>query len=321
MKQSTVKLLVYLSLITSGLAIPTRSSAQFAEKIDKKCKGLAYEDRVRVAVGSFKATTNQAYGQFAGELATMLSNALVSTECFQVLASTKSNIMDDMQDEKAFQRTDDVDPNAAVEDGKMRGAQLIVTGEVTEFAEGKDGVTIGIVNVGKNKAKVGFVLQIANPKTRDIIFSESINTEASALGGFSGMRILGLPAIGSFKTRAMADAVEKAIIKAVELIVAQKDKIQAMPTGGVVNPNTAPVKTSIVKIENVDYTKLNSLTTLIKGNPKVKDAAKVLSTGIGTITIKHEGTFDELLDYLAASATGYEIIGAEKGQITLKIKS
>lgn len=321
MKQSTLKVLFSLLAVAMALLSPLHSYAQFAEKIEKKCKGLEYENRVRVAVGSFKSTTNRAYGQFAGELATMLSNALVSTECFQVLASTKSNVMDDMQDEKEFQRSEDVDPNAAVEDGKMMGAQLIVTGEVTEFAEGKDGVQVGVINVGKNKAKVGFILQIANPKTRQIIFSESINTEAAALGGFSGVRILGLPAIGSFKTRAMADAVEKAIIKAVELIVAQKDKIQAMPTGGVVDPAMSPVKTSIVKIENVDYTKLNSLTTVIKGDPKVKDAAKVLSSGVGTITVKHEGSFDELLDYLAASAPGYEIIGAEKGQITLKVKN
>lgn len=303
-----------LVMLFSYLIVPFLLFGQFAEKIGKKCKDLEMDKRVRIAVGSFESTTNRAYGQFAGELATMLSNALVITDCFQVLASTRSNSMQDLQSEKDFNRSGDVNDETQVEEGEMRGAQLIVTGEVTEFNEGKSGVQVGIIKVGQNKANVGFVLQIANPRTRQIIFSESINMEGTSPGGFSGASVFGMPVVGSFKSKAMADAVEKAIIKAVELIVAQKDKIQAMPSG---NPEGIE-RTSVVKVEGVDFVKLGNVTTAVKANPKVKDAIKTLSGGVGTIKVVHTGTFDELADFLSTNIKGFQVVGAEKGQITLK---
>lgn len=297
------------------MAVSLVANAQSVEKIEKKCKGLEFDKRIRIAVGSFKATTNSAYGKFAGELPTMLSNALVMTECFQVLASTKSNVMNDMQDEQAFQKTDDVDADAAMEGGKMLGAQWIITGEVTEFKEGKDGFTAIGIGVTKNTAKVGFILQIANPQTRQILFSESINTDAISLGGFSGVRFFGLPAIGSFKTKAMADAVEKAIIKSVEYIVEQKDKIPALP-----GANPGGLKTSVIKIEKVEYAALGNLTNTVKENPKVKDAVKKLAEGMGSIKVSHEGSLEDLADYLLEKTPGFEIVSVEKGQILLKSK-
>lgn len=295
-----------------------QAQEKFAEKIAKKCKDLPYEQRVRITVGSFKATTNTAYGQFAGELQTMLSNALVSTDCFQVLASTKSNIMDDMQDEKDFQQGGDVEEESAFEEGKMKGVQLVVTGEITEFAEGKEGFTVGGLGINSNKAHVGFILQLGNPQTRQIIFSESINADDIAVGGFSGLRVLGLPAIGSFKTRAMANAVEKAIIKAVELIVAQKDKIQAMPQGGNAANGGDGTKTSTLIVEDTDYSMLSSVTGKLKSNSKVINTSKSFKDGIGTLKIEHTGSVEELADFIMENVSGFSITGMEKSKITIK---
>ncbi|MFZ4635409.1 MAG: CsgG/HfaB family protein [Saprospiraceae bacterium] len=311
MKQS----LLHLFFLALALSSHFAAVAQKVETIEKKCKGLEYDKRIRIAVGSFKTTTNPAYGQFAGELQTMLSNALVMTDCYQVLAGTNSNIMSDMQDEKEFQRSDDVDQDAALLDGKMLGAQIIITGEITEFAEGKQGFTVAGVSTSKNTAKVGFILQIANPQTRQILFSESVNTDAISLGGFSGVRFFGLPAIGSFKTKAMADAVEKAIIKSVEFIVEKKDQMPAMP-----GSNAGGDVVSVIKINNIDYAGLGELTNSVKSNPKVKDAVKKLSEGAGTIKVTHAGTLEDLADYLLSSAKGYEIVTVEKGQVVLRKK-
>lgn len=302
-----------ISLFCLFISVALCANAQSVEKIEKKCKGLEFDKRVRIAVGSFKATTNSAFGKFAGELPTMLSNALVMTECFQVLASTKSNIMADMKDEKAFQQSADAGPEAAVASGKMLGAQLIITGEITEFKEGKEGFTAIGIGVNKNTAKVGFILQIANPETRQILFSESINADAISLGGFSGVRFFGLPAIGSFKTKAMGDAVEKAIIKSVEFIVAKKDAIPAMP-----GSDTNETKISHIKIEKVDYAALGNLTNSLKENPQVKDARKELSAGAGIIKVSHTGSLEELADFLLEKKPGFDIVSVEKGQIVLK---
>jgi len=304
-----------ISLLSIFLAFSLCVCAQSVEKIEKKCKGLEYDKRIRIAVGSFKATTNSAYGKFAGELSTMLSNALVMTECFQVLASTKSNVMADIKEEKAFQQSADADPDATVASGKMLGAQLLITGEITEFKEGKEGFTAVGIGVTKNTAKVGFILQIVSPQTRQILFSESINADAISLGGFNGLRFFGLPAIGSFKTKAMADAVEKAIIKSVELIVVQKDAIPALPAS-----DANDTKTATVKIEKVDYAMLGSITKTLKENPKVKDALKELNETTGTIKVSHTGTLEELADYLLEKRPEFKIVAVEKGQIALKPK-
>lgn len=320
MKHLFFFLIMFSSFFTSMVSPTTLSAQKFAEKIEKKCKDLPYEKRARITVGSFKATTNRAHNQFAGELQTMLSNALVMTDCFQVLASTKSNIMGDINEEKEYQKSEDVDPDEAVESGKMLGAQIVITGEITEFAEGREGVRIGPLDLGSNKAQVGFILQMANPQTRQIFFSESINANDIAVGGFGGLRILGLPAIGSFKTKAMANAVEKAIIKAVELIVAQKDKIQAMPTGAKMSATDGGEKTTVVKIENVEYAKLGEVTTKVKGFPKIKSASKGIKDGVGTITVVHEGTVEELADFISEKVTGFDVTDVAKGKITLKRK-
>lgn len=304
-----------ISLLSIFLTFSLCVCAQSVEKIEKKCKGLEYDKRIRIAVGSFKATTNSAYGKFAGELSTMLSNALVMTECFQVLASTKSNVMADIKEEKAFQQSADADPDATVASGKMLGAQLLITGEITEFKEGKEGFTAVGIGVTKNTAKVGFILQIVSPQTRQILFSESINTDAISLGGFNGLRFFGLPAIGSFKTKAMADAVEKAIIKSVELIVVQKDAIPALPAS-----DANDTKTATIKIEKVDYAMLGNITKTLKENPKVKDALKELNETTGTIKVSHTGTLEELADYLLEKKPEFKIVTVEKGQIVLKPK-
>jgi curli biogenesis system outer membrane secretion channel CsgG len=310
------KILLFISAILFFKIEPLQ--AQVAEKIEKKCDGLPINQRLRIAVGSFHSTTNQSYNRFAGELATMLSNALVMTSCFQVLAGTKSNSMSDLQSEKEFNRSGDVRDDLSVEEGQMIGAQLIITGEVTEFAEGRDGYTIAGFSVTKNEAHVGFILQIASPKNRQILFSESINTEAVALGGFSGVKIFGLPSIGSFKTKAMQDAIEKAIIKAVELIVEQKDVIAISSQ----DSKTAIMEnTTYITVENTDFGGLNSLDQLLKNNRNVKTTTKTLKNGIGTIKVVHGGDFEDLAEFFLQRTSKYKITGAEKGQITLIAKN
>lgn len=286
------------------------------EKVLKRCKGLDFNSRTRIAVGSFKVTTKLGNEKFGDELATMLGNALVSTECFQVLASTASNAMKDMHYEKEFNRAGDVRADKAAMEGQMLGAQLLVIGEVTEFSEGDDGVKVAGVSLSQKKAKVGFIIQIVNPRTREIVFSRSINMEASALEGYNGLKLAGLTVAGSVKTRAMADAVEKAIIKAVELIVVEKERIQGMPQGELAKQNTE--KLSRIQIENIDFKKLVSLTNIVKTYTKAKETTKSLKESVGSILVIHEGSVDELAEFLATKALDFEIISLSNGQIGLK---
>jgi len=226
------KLLTAL-LITALLLNFSISKAQkpkvSIEEIKEQCTGIDFKKRVRISVSSFTVATPKANGQFGGELAEMLTNALQNVNCFIVLLSTKD--LGDINEEIVAGQAGYTAAGSSPASGKMKGAQVIVTGKITEFAEGvSSGGAFGI-KIGGNKAKIGFVLKLINPETREIIDSKSFNVEGSA-NGFKGMSVFGLKTVGSTQNnKALADACEKGIVKAVEFIAASKDKMP-YPDGG-----------------------------------------------------------------------------------------
>jgi curli biogenesis system outer membrane secretion channel CsgG len=193
------------------------------EKIAEKCANLPRDKRVIVKVARFNVSTKaaQANATFGDELATMLTSAIQQTNCFRVMEMIRN--VGDATGEIAFGQdgfTDGSGPQA----GQQLGAQLVVTGEVTDFSEGKSNTTIAGVSVGGNKATVGFTLKLLNPQSGEVLFSRDINMTGSS-SGFTGLRIAGINTVGSNQNRAVQDAMQKAIIKAVELMADEKDKI------------------------------------------------------------------------------------------------
>lgn len=193
------------------------------EKIKEQCQGLPYDKRVRLSVSTFNSATPKATGQFGDELSQMLSNALQNVNCFNVLLSVKDS--KDLTDEIVFSQTGNTALGSGPQTGKMKGPQVIVMGKVTEFAEGEvSGGAFGI-KVGGNKAKIGFIIQLVNAETREIIESKSINVEGKS-NGFRGLKFIGLETAGSTaNNKALSDACEKGIIQAVEFIAANKNKM------------------------------------------------------------------------------------------------
>ncbi len=225
---------VFVSLLSAGLVLTALSgNAQdpkvSIEKIDEQCKGLEYNKRVRLSVASFTVATPSATGQFGGELSEMLTNALQNVNCFNVLLSTKD--LGDITEEINAGQAGYTSAGSSPQTGKMKGAQVIVTGKVTEFAVGESSGGAFGINVGSNKAKIGFIIKLINPETREIIDSKSINVDGSA-NGFKGLKLGGLKVAGSTKNnKALADACEKGIIQAIQFIAASKDKMP-YPEGG-----------------------------------------------------------------------------------------
>lgn len=185
------------------------------EKVEATCKGLPRDQRPRITVTSFDITRSTARGVVGNEVASMLANALSQTECFNVLESISK--VGGAMDEIKFNQsgaTDGSGPDA----GKMKGAQLIINGDVTEYNEEK----VQLLGIGSTRAHIGFILKITDPQTREVLWSKSIDKKITK------------PEVTVFKTdiarfgsQAMEDAVEKAILEAVTLIVGQKDLIQA----------------------------------------------------------------------------------------------
>jgi curli biogenesis system outer membrane secretion channel CsgG len=193
------------------------------EQIAEKCKDLPRDKRVVVKVGRFNVSTKsaQAHATFGDELATMLTSAIQQTNCFRVMEMNRN--AGDATGEMAFGQ-DGFTDGSGPEAGKMVGAQLIVTGEVTDFTEGTSNTSFAGISVGGNQATLGFTLKLLNPQTGELLFSRDINMKGST-SGFKGMKLFGLETAGTTQNRAVQDATQKAIIKAVEIMADAKDKI------------------------------------------------------------------------------------------------
>lgn len=222
------------------------------EKIAEKCKDLPRNQRVTIKVARFSVSTKsgQANETFGDELATMLTSAIQQTNCFRVLEMNKN--VGDATGEMAFGQ-DGFTSSGSPEAGKMLGAQLIVTGEITDFTEGKSSTSVAGFSVGSNQATLGFTLKVLHPQTFEILFSKDINMKGSS-SGFSGMSIFGAQVAGSSQNRSVQDATQKAIIRAVEILADEKDKMEI----------PEPVKPKEVKHYNADNCKM-----LSNGSPKV----------------------------------------------------
>lgn len=214
---------IALSVLGMSLAMAQKDPKVSLEKVAEKCKGLPRDQRVTVKVARFNVSTKvaKANATFGDELATMLTSAIQQTNCFRVLEMNRN--IGDATGEMAFAQdgfTDGSGPQA----GQQLGAQLIVTGEVTDFSEGKSSTSVGPVSVGGNKATVGFTLKLLNPQTGEVLFSRDVNMTGSS-SGFTGLKLVGIQTVGTTQNRAVQDAMQKAIIHSVELMAEEKDNI------------------------------------------------------------------------------------------------
>lgn len=237
MKKNLINLCLLISVFFLA-AIPQQMTAQKVkvefERVKKKCKKLPMEDRIRLTVTRFNVTTNNAKSKFGDELATMLTSALQQVNCFRMLQSTKN--LDDSTDEIEMGEMGYTNGSSSPQMGKMLGAQAIVTGEVTEFYEGEGSAGAFGIKLTKNKARIGFILQIVNPQTREVLWSKSIETVGKKPGKFGGVKVLGLElAGGNMNNTAIGDAVERGIIKAVQALADEREDIPfPKPNSGVV---------------------------------------------------------------------------------------
>jgi curli biogenesis system outer membrane secretion channel CsgG len=216
-------LFIILNLL-NPIKINAQGSSFTIEKAREHCKGTPRDKRVRITVTRFSVSSNaaKASGQFGEELTAIMTNALQETNCFRVLESTKNK--EDLNDELGYNESGATN-GSGPKRGKQFGAQAIVTAEITEYNDGNSSVTFAGLSVGSSKAKIGVIVKVIDPETRDILWSKSINGEGKK-GGFSGVSIIGIHFAGANKvSEAMSAAVEDLMLKTVELMVNEKESI------------------------------------------------------------------------------------------------
>ena len=215
------------------------------EKGTETCDGLPRNQRIRITVSSFDIRKSRARGRVGSELASMLTNALNETQCFNVLTSISDT--DAMFEEIGFGQDGATQSGSSPEVGQMKGAQLIVTGEVTEFDEDN----IQILGIGNTKAHIGFILMIKDPQTREILWSKSVERTVTK----PAIKVLNTE-IMKFGNKAMEDAVERSIFEATDLLVKNKsvfkeyeDQVKTRPTG-LTNSNGSVINCPLTQSDN-----------------------------------------------------------------------
>lgn len=311
-----MKKITFLTILTMIFLSNTKSTfAQDVsfEKVKEICKDTPRESRTRVTVIRFSSSMRgQNYNQLGEELASMLENALYKVNCFNVLASSRDK--SDFDAEFSWTNNGYAN-NTGAQKGNMLGAQAIITGEITEYAEGGKKTNAFGVSVSKSQAHVGFILKVLNPLTRETLFSESIDMEGKSTG-FNGVSLLGINVAGnSNRSKALNDAVEKAIIKATEVLAKTKDN-----WGLTDDSNNSNMSRLLVSMDGADFTSLMQITNQLKTQSGVESAEMNMSEGIGYINVISALSNQDLAVKLNSIANGFDIIGLDNGGVQMKKK-
>lgn len=321
--QTRIVLLLAL-LVWSTLAIAQDKKGNKDEKdievryenVISQCADKPRAERVRVGVLSFSTTTRSIPPELGKNMASMLTNVLSEINCFRVmeLQNFDRQLNDKMQLDRAY-----YDQDGTAELIRNIGAQVLITGEITEYSKATNSNNVLGVSGGKENVKLGFILKFINPNTLDLLWSKSIDVEGLAKKG-TELAVLG----GRIKLKgksqddpALSDALETGMLIASELIVANIDDIE-LPE--VSDPD---LRQTLITIEGADYMKLRQLENEFKILPGVASVKKSLSDARGSLEISHNGSTDELLDQAYTFLTdGLKIteVDPEKGIILLEPK-
>jgi curli biogenesis system outer membrane secretion channel CsgG len=317
------------------------------EEVKQHCSSLPLEQRARVSVTRFTVTTvgpgtetqqNAAannrlkalgtvfnHGQapeadkippiLGDNLTTMLTNGLQEVNCYRVL-ETLSNNKD---------LTGEIDAGAngysskrTPKGGKQLGAQIVVTGEVIEYSEKAKGVSVVGVGSKKKYIKLGFNLKMINPETRDIIASHVFRVESRANKSVS---VLGLVNTSN-SDPAVAAVMEDGVLEAVQYMARVRDSLNITANGAFAgNATTNGEKSTEITLNNANFSSYTALATIISGASGFKSMEKSFSGGVGTYSVSHTGSTDDLLTQISKKlGNTYEVTGEEAGKIEIKVK-
>jgi len=349
MKQNYLKSISLIgSLIIASHVLFAQQDEKFKmEEVKQQCSAMPLEKRARLSVTRFTVTTVQPGRQtqqnanannrlkalgtiFNGgnapqadkippilgdNLTTMLTNALQEVNCYRVLESLSNNKdltgeIDAGNNGYSSKKT----PKA----GKQLGAQIVVTGEVIEYSEKDKGVAVVGVGTKKKYIKMGFNLKMINPETRDIIASHVFRVESRASKGVS---VLGLVKTGD-SDPAVAAVMEDGIIEAVQYMAKVRDSLNITADGNFAgNGNSSGEKSTEITLSNANFTTYTALANIISGVPGFKSMDKSFSAGVGSYSVNHTGSTDELLTQISKKlGSNYEVTGQDVGKIELKVK-
>jgi curli biogenesis system outer membrane secretion channel CsgG len=189
--------------------------------------------KARIAVQRFDVRAAKANGEIGDGLRDMLATALVQSNHFSVVERQE---LSSLMQEQELSASGAIEKSTRAKRGALKGADLIITGAVTEFEGhasgggggllgGMIGGVVGGLGAAMNKAHIGVDLRIVDTSTGEVIAAKKIVGEANdaslgtLLGGFGG-GYFGGAGLGMYKNTPMEKAVRICIDEAVKYLIA-----------------------------------------------------------------------------------------------------
>ena len=222
--------LLFVSACATGSSSSTATVTSSGGPSIQQAQQEAYNGpKARIAVNKFTNKSAQGGRQIGTGMSDMLTTALFNSNRFIVLDRTDHK---DVMAEQDLGASGRIRQGTEAPIGQMEGAELLVTGAITEFDPKASGVLGGIgiptgigglgIGGGSKNAHIAMDIKIVDTKTGRIVSATTVVGKATdvfgGVGGFFGPIGVGL---GGYKNTPMEKAIRVCIQKAVEHIATQ----------------------------------------------------------------------------------------------------
>ncbi len=255
----------------------------------------------------------------------LLIDALVETRRYFIV---ERSVLQALRQEQIMALSGEVDAATGAEVGKLIGAEFLVVGVVSKFQENTGGGGLGSIvggkalgGVGWYTSELGITVRIIDATTGEIVVSEKINQKESSIGLLAAAATTtGAAGGGLYKSKSMQTAMEKAIVKAVDVIGEQ------IPGSGGAEEVAAGDSTGATKIEviakNVDFATSRLFAKTLEGIKGVKNVKSSFEGKTASVKVKYAGPAEDFADaILAAEMPGLKckIESLSTSKIVMKI--
>jgi len=258
-----------LLFFSSNQAVPSTRPTVIVVGFDIPVPGFKYEENLPNA------------------LTDLMINALINSNRFRVFERRKLETLIQEQDFQHFSGL--VDPETAVQLGKMIGANFVVTGSITGLScGGGEGFKLGPVTVGSASTRVTLTVRIVDVTTGEILYSTVEEKKASRSQFGIQLPVVGGLGAYSQTSQDIITTVNSICEKVVATFVSKMDE-------GIGSLATVPVEGYVVDVSgSTIYINLGEDTGI-----KVGDLVRIYRPGKTIVDPKTKKVLDQQLTLIA----------------------
>lgn len=262
----------------------------------------------RLAVVDFQIKVEAAQKALGTAMSDLLIDALVETGRYFIV---ERSALQAIRQEQIMALSGEVDATTGAEVGKLIGAEFLVVGVVSKFEEKTGGGGLGSLvkgsalgGVGWYTSELGITVRIIAATTGEIVASEKINQKENSFGLIAAAATSdGAAGGGLFKSKSMQTAMEKAIVKAVEVIGEQIPSTEPSSSA-----DSTGATTIDLTAKNLDFATSRLFAKTLEQVEGVRGVKSTFADKTANLKVKYLGAAEDFADaLLAAEMPGFKL--------------